>query len=326
MNPPGVFKDGKRLQEVPKKATIPFSARLLPEFNVGQRQNIKDMFKRQPSNVQATAAPAPNLGAAFSPAKRSDSQGAATTDPSTQTSTTSTSNTASPSKVVPVKRKPSEMNGNGTKSKKAKQNGTTASPAGKPQGTLRAFFQPKAPPKMTYDGQEEEDDDDTRAAMAASLLDTTASTNHVIKDTEDIKDTSHPNGDSLHSKTPSATTPDPDDPIDGTEEAATTPDDADLPPPSPPSPADLSTSVEKRLNANAQWTSLMRKPKIPHCEDHDEPCKYFVTKKKGVNCGRAFYICARPLGPSGDKEKNTQWRCKTYIWASDWQGGREKGA
>ena len=49
MNPPGYFKDGERLKDIPKKATLAFSARLLPEFNVGQRQSIKDMFKRQPS-------------------------------------------------------------------------------------------------------------------------------------------------------------------------------------------------------------------------------------------------------------------------------------
>jgi AP endonuclease-2 len=84
---------------------------------------------------------------------------------------------------------------------------------------------------------------------------------------------------------------------------------------------DHTQAAEKRINTNAQWGQLMRKPKIPLCEDHEEPCKEFQTKKKGVNCGRIFYICARPLGPSGEKERNTQWRCRTFIWASDWQGG-----
>jgi len=34
--------------------------------------------------------------------------------------------------------------------------------------------------------------------------------------------------------------------------------------------------------------------------------------------GRSFYVCARPLGPSGDKERGTEWRCGTFIWSSDW--------
>jgi AP endonuclease-2 len=43
-----------------------------------------------------------------------------------------------------------------------------------------------------------------------------------------------------------------------------------------------------------------------------------TTKKPGMNRGRSFWICPRPLGPSGEKERGTQWRCSTFIWASDW--------
>jgi AP endonuclease-2 len=46
------------------------------------------------------------------------------------------------------------------------------------------------------------------------------------------------------------------------------------------------------------------------------------TKKKGSNQGRSFWMCARPLGPSGQKEKGTEWRCGTFIWSSDWQNGK----
>lgn len=68
------------------------------------------------------------------------------------------------------------------------------------------------------------------------------------------------------------------------------------------------------------WNKLFIKPVSPKCE-HEEPCKTMLTKKTGVNCGRSFWMCARPLGPSGHKEKGTQWRCSTFIWASDWNGG-----
>jgi AP endonuclease-2 len=62
---------------------------------------------------------------------------------------------------------------------------------------------------------------------------------------------------------------------------------------------------------------LFARPIAPKCE-HDEPCKTMLTRKPGVNCGRSFWMCNRPLGPSGKQEKGTQWRCNTFIWASDW--------
>ena len=33
-------------------------------------------------------------------------------------------------------------------------------------------------------------------------------------------------------------------------------------------------------------------------------------------------MCARPLGPSGEKDRNkgSQWSCGTFIWGSDWSG------
>lgn len=65
------------------------------------------------------------------------------------------------------------------------------------------------------------------------------------------------------------------------------------------------------------WGKLFARPIAPKCE-HDEPCKTMLTKKPGANCGRSFWMCNRPLGPSGRQEKGTQWRCNTFIWCSDW--------
>ncbi|KAI1612722.1 AP endonuclease 2 [Exophiala viscosa] len=65
------------------------------------------------------------------------------------------------------------------------------------------------------------------------------------------------------------------------------------------------------------WGKLFSRPVAPKCE-HDEPCKTMLTKKPGINCGRSFWMCNRPLGPSGKQEKGSQWRCGTFIWASDW--------
>lgn len=82
---------------------------------------------------------------------------------------------------------------------------------------------------------------------------------------------------------------------------------------------DVAATPEKQRT----WGKLFSKPIAPKCE-HDEPCRTMLTKKPGVNCGRSFWMCNRPLGPSGSKERGTQWRCSTFIWASDWDG--HKGA
>jgi AP endonuclease-2 len=68
------------------------------------------------------------------------------------------------------------------------------------------------------------------------------------------------------------------------------------------------------------WTKLFSKKPAPRCEGHAEPCISLTTKKSGVNCGRQFWICPRPIGPTGQKETGTQWRCGTFVWASDWKG------
>src|ERR1700712_4212854 len=47
MNPPDRFKDGQSLRDYSAKDLLPFSAKLLPEFD--KRRSIKDMFKKQTS-------------------------------------------------------------------------------------------------------------------------------------------------------------------------------------------------------------------------------------------------------------------------------------
>ena len=69
-----------------------------------------------------------------------------------------------------------------------------------------------------------------------------------------------------------------------------------------------------------EWSRLFSKPIAPLCESHSEPCKAMLARKPGVNCGRSFWMCARPLGPSGAKERGTQWRCPTFVWCSEWNG------
>jgi AP endonuclease-2 len=313
MNPDGVFQDGQRLQAIPTKANLPFSARLLPEFNVGQRRNIKDMFKRQPSNAQTTTfVQNPHASQSMSPPKPADVATSFIVPSPTQTSTSSTLSAHSPSKAGPVKRKSPDTNGSkATKAKKVKQTPATTAPSAKAQGTLRAFFRSAAPVQPGANLVTS-----TEAAELDPAPEPTLSLNHVTSDLQ------------LQSLTQ--------DDIDGSENDMggiyyqlesfneTLRPAADVV--DPEDESDLTQAAEKRINSSEQWGMLMRKPKIPLCEDHEEPCTSFQTKKKGPNCGRMFYICARPLGPSGGKEKNTQWRCRTFIWASDWQGGTGSGS
>ncbi|KAH8159923.1 hypothetical protein CIB48_g8336 [Xylaria polymorpha] len=81
---------------------------------------------------------------------------------------------------------------------------------------------------------------------------------------------------------------------------------------------DDSETVFDPIEAKESWSKLLGKRIVPKCE-HGEDCISLVTKKSGMNRGRSFFICPRPLGPSGEKEKGTQWRCGTFIWSSEWK-------
>lgn len=94
---------------------------------------------------------------------------------------------------------------------------------------------------------------------------------------------------------------------------------------SEPSPARTERSIQDEAAAfetKKTWDKLFARPIAPKCE-HDEPCKTMLTKKPGINCGRSFWMCNRPLGPSGKQERGTQWRCNTFIWASDWDARQD---
>ncbi|KAI5860737.1 DNase I-like protein [Durotheca rogersii] len=89
------------------------------------------------------------------------------------------------------------------------------------------------------------------------------------------------------------------------------------------SQSDNSEKVFDPIESKESWTKLLGKRVLPKC-DHGEDCISLVTKKPGVNRGRSFFICPRPLGPSGEKEKGTEWRCGTFIWSSDWNASRSE--
>nr|ATA58134.1 DNA lyase [Lasiodiplodia gonubiensis] len=309
MNPSGMFKDGKRLRDWTLKDCPAFSGRLLPEFD--RRRSIKDMFSRKP--VVSTSSTNGSAGAENSTALGSNSsrpmpQGKAADSgqseqeapQNSQASTISQTNetgqvgsTASPGKKRSAPAPPT------TKSNKKKKSAApiaTKSSSSKGQQSLRGFFKPAPSLPRDDSNVSSKTTESSSASVAPPFPDHTSNQMHAGDSTE-----LSANGD-ISSLTPA-------DPDGGVAEQGLS---TLAPPPSPPF---IDPIVSKE-----SWEKLFTKPNPPRCEDHDEPCISFTTKKPGANCGRAFWMCPRPIGPSGAKERNTEWRCRTFIWASDWNG------
>ncbi|KAF7717262.1 AP endonuclease 1 [Penicillium ucsense] len=289
MNPPGVFKNGVRQREYTSQWMLPESGRLLPEFNVDKRQNIKDMFARKPT---------PALHRASS-------------------SATTTSKSLPPDTATPAIQTPAVVQ-------------TVSVPASPGQKrTSDISSRKRSQPLLTAPIKRSRS-----SANQASL--STVTGQKTLKGFFKAKSMGEKNG-----KTPSETT---------TEDKSQTPFDGASSPrkqngpfeiniggsrnaetPTEPQSSQVSISSAQSSPQKSQtgtfidpivnkedWGKLFAKKPAPRCDSHQEPCITLTTKKPGMNCGRAFWICPRPLGPSGEKEKGTQWRCPTFIWASDW--------
>ncbi|KAM4018977.1 DNA-(apurinic or apyrimidinic site) endonuclease 2 isoform 2-T2 [Anomaloglossus baeobatrachus] len=68
---------------------------------------------------------------------------------------------------------------------------------------------------------------------------------------------------------------------------------------------------------SAFWKTLLKgPPPPPNCKGHGEPCVLRTVKKAGPNCGRQFYVCARPEGHTS----NPQARCNFFLWVNKKSG------
>ena len=357
MSPLDVFKDSVRQKEWNVKDLPPNSAKLMPEFY--QRRSIKDMFKK-PSTTSSTGSvavssmtPASSLETLTSLNSNSSSaisvNGGATSTPSVASRSPDTKRKASDASVPKqVKRQKSMTITSGK------------APPARGQQSLKGFFQPKSIPKLATQVKHVKSQSTDAIGRGAAPVSSQGSLDHgavttmqpgqspaqafstapnkktpmyahegsecdiaMEEETEDdelstpgAKDTTNSTvSPSRHvdtanfysastSRTP--TKPEPPPPPSSTTSPITVDDDNDL--------------VHDPIVSKESWDTLFRKPAAPLCESHEEPCKSMLTKKKGENQGRSFWMCARPLGPSGQKEKATQWRCGTFIWCSDWKG------
>jgi AP endonuclease-2 len=300
----GMFESGVRQREWTTKDLLPLSAKLIPEFD--RRRNIRDMFVKKPSMTTGESSfstksaaedsqEAKQAGALGTSQEEStppaDSQATMASSMTTVASQSQSTAMASPAKSS-IKRAAESSSSTSRPLKKGKSGAVskTAPPkgqSGKGQSSLMGFFKPKVPQS---DGAADSQSTSTSAIDGES---DTAS------------------GSASDPPTPAQSATDFQNPpvLSGNEFSSLS---------KPFNPADQKSVVDP-IVAKESWSKLLGKRKVPRCE-HNEPCISLITKKVGENQGRSFYMCPRPIGPTGQKERNTQWRCGTFIWSSDWTG------
>jgi AP endonuclease-2 len=291
----GMFKNGVRKREWSTKDLLPTSAKLIPEFD--RRRNIRDMFSKRPA-LPAGDDPSNAIAETCKEEESLDTGVSCSTKApeippdtvivpgsleSREPSLTSPSTSGKRhNEVVTSTARPAKRNKYGANSKSAPSAGK--SQPGKGQSSLMGFFKPKTPQSNNQgDSQSSttlDAESDSPGITVSNPLTPLRSTTPPAFGIENSP------GKNSHSQTLEA---------------------------------DDHKAVIDPIVSKESWSKLLGKRVVPRCE-HNESCISLVTKKPGVNCGRSFYICPRPLGPSGQKEKNTQWRCGTFIWSSDWTG------
>ncbi|PYI30749.1 DNase I-like protein [Aspergillus indologenus CBS 114.80] len=279
MNPAGVFKNGERQQEYTTKLLLPTSGRLIPEFD--KRRSIKDMFMRKPTKSSQSSQTGTSPDTRPTIVQKAAALSASESNPN---ETGSGADGESRGTVRKRSDKPESP---------IKRSKSMIAPAPAPtssgQKTLKGFFKPKSAPTNSSD------DCSKDAELAISQPSTSSSTttgptaSSQLEEHEAVDTVTGTSAEEANSRNPSSVfTPEEDD------------------------------AVFDPIVSKEDWSKLFTKKRAPLCEGHQDPCISLTTKKPGPNCGRAFWICSRPLGPSGNKEKGTQWRCPTFIWASDW--------
>ncbi|KAM7208975.1 Endonuclease/exonuclease/phosphatase [Naviculisporaceae sp. PSN 640] len=317
MNPEGMFKDGVRQREWSTKDLLPLSAKLIPEFN--NRRSIRDMFSRASSISMTKPSPTPtpgnneaqssgNSGEGFFTTPTAEDQPQDNSIPATQSLDPVATAASKPQSVNPIapKRQAEATTSSNRPQKKTKASLTkqpsATSGSGGGQRTLMGFFKPKNPPPSPKSGKE-------MASMTANPPADPSETTSTQTST-----TASPQQKQANTEKYLAQDDTPEDCPGESSKASSTSFLA--------SPQANKTKIIDPVQSKESWSKLLGGRILPKCEHGDE-CQIMTTKKPGVNRGRSFYVCPRPLGPSGDKEVGTEFRCRTFIWSSDWSGRRE---
>ncbi|KAL8914140.1 MAG: hypothetical protein Q9171_001135 [Xanthocarpia ochracea] len=313
MNPQGVFLNGIRQREYSTCDMLSLSGKLIPEFD--GRRNIKDMFTRKPSLAKS-----PSTATSLADTEQEDSN----TDDTVGSSIEQVPQAGSPRSIAATGQTAKEIvphvagkkrsfaatsTSRPLKRSKSGASGPVVPSNSKGQQSLKGFFfKPTATaqvgsttPSPTQDAEKQNGDSPKPVLEAAIEFNPSNTEPSTQNNTAELFSSISPTS-PLARQGPGST---------GTRSAQTSPSKKEY------EEGDLD-KVHDPIQSKESWTKLFTKPAAPRCEGHNEPCKTMLTKKSGMNCGRSFWMCARPLGPSGQKEKNTQWRCPTFIWCSDW--------
>jgi AP endonuclease-2 len=278
-----MFKDGVRQREYDTvKDVPPLSGKLLAEFT--KRRSIRDMFSKKPALPKSAPTP--------------------TSKVIEKETTTKADISSTPSKIINDSDKdlelaiaasladmPSAVDDNPTSSQSPLKS------AGKRRASASA-----SPNKPVKRGKTNALTTASKASKGQQSLKGFFQTQTKPADADPLKGSAPPASPSAINYTPSQST-------------------TDMSAPQSPITSD-SFDADPRATQEASkegWTKLFSKKPIPRCE-HGEPCMSMTTKKPGMNCGRQFWMCPRPIGPTGHREVGTQWRCGTFIWCSDWKG------
>lgn len=273
MNPPTMFVNGQRMRDHSARDLPPFSAKLMPEFD--KRRSIKDMFKRHISNGSQALLSQPDAG--VNGAQRASATAQSPKKDPVQRWSSKDQYQAPAS----VKRKVSGSTITGPAIKKSKAPSTASSSSlQKGQRTLQGFFQKESQPLQPVQP-------DNKCPIQREVT----PPNHppsTLSQTSPSITTSYNRPPSIMSPSANLQTKHPAFPT-GENDAHDLADVQDKLRPL----SSAGSDVHDPIVAKEEWTKLFTKKQPPRCEEHDEPCTLFQTKKKGFNSGRSFWICAR---------------------------------
>lgn len=315
MNPPGMFLRGIRCRNYSTKDILPSSGRLIPDFD--GRRSIRQMFTQRSSFLPARSAESPSDKDCMKITPELYEKSSYTQIPAfekvdlVQAVTESSSSQGrkrlleDDSRALPAKR----------------FKGATVPTAdfsdSKGQQSLKGFFKPKA---TLFSG----DCAYSQATCGCNLGKDDLDSGISLLGRE-ANESKHSN--ILPEKIISETSPQPRS-LDDIKQSG--PAHLQIIDVSSPGRArinnDENSAVHDPVESKDSWSRLFTKPVAPRCEGHNESCITLSTKKSGMNYGRSFWMCHRPLGPTGQKERNTQWRCQTFIWCSDWNSNSKRVA
>ncbi|KFA66095.1 hypothetical protein S40285_04293 [Stachybotrys chlorohalonatus IBT 40285] len=292
VNPPGMFIGGRRIREWERGDHLAMSAKLIPQFD--RRRSIRDMFAKKPGDGSVTQQP---------PTPQVVSQ------PDIEQSDVILATQPDDLPTVP----PHLLSGT-----PATQSSHDAGPEPATSALKEKTSATKRPPEPAGASVRSQKRGKTNSTIINGSTKTkVASGQMTLKGFFKPTSTAVTKAASDDFSPKEAETTSTASPSSIARARADTPLGSQTTPTASQSPVKFIDAIESKEG----WSKLLGKRMAPRCE-HQEPCISLVTKKPGPNCGRAFYICPRPLGPSGEKEKNSEWRCGTFIWSSDWPGSQ----